>query len=695
MQGVSVEKEKKQSWLRWAGQKVADKVAGSEAALGVRTERLKLFPGWASRKYHIGTESDLGTLAEPYDIDVFVSGVAVKEREFGVLTRSQKAVVRIAKSFASLPKLDGKSGPYDAIMSRSTEDLVTSMGLPPRPDEINVESERRTLREHKLRSSSSASVLTPTREHFRSPVSPSTDFLPFIPETGMLRAGSPAPHFPIDDTSTLKRLHRNLETRLQPFWATALPSRSVRISVYAPDDDPSDRAKRTPEELELLDAPIAHCTVVTSPEGAFSAKFTIQWEDLCKHPRGIHIAFSPPAREDELRIAAELLPEPGAPPLEKIRGAIMAATGMQRAEQSVALSHCQVRVISDIDDTVKLSSILSGARSVFYNVFVRDLKENVIKGMGEWYQEMWARGVRFHYVSNSPFELLPVIQEFLAHAQLPPGSIRLRLYSTRTIFNGLLSAPAVRKRAGVEEVFTSFPHSRFILVGDSGEQDLELYAEQAQLRPEQILAVFIRDANIYEDGGPGIPDPTGARAMLRALTIPDGLGAGVAPGVRARVIERTRKNSAASIVSSLRSEERARSAPPSPGGSPIVRLKNLSMTSGPGASTPRERIAMPTPRSSVDSGGYFPPFSTIAEQELRHTNEPGTYATSSSDTSVPLPAPQQPSVSDAERKRLLLQSRVWAARLQMPGNITLRVFREPGECVEAAEVLDLHLGKAS
>jgi phosphatidate phosphatase APP1 len=57
------------------------------------------------------------------------------------------------------------------------------------------------------------------------------------------------------------------------------------------------------------------------------------------------------------------------------------------------------------------------------------------------------------------------------------GSIKLRSYAGRSLFSGLLSAPAARKRAGVQEILHAFPESRFFLIGDSGEQDLELYAE--------------------------------------------------------------------------------------------------------------------------------------------------------------------------------------------------------------------------
>ena len=91
----------------------------------------------------------------------------------------------------------------------------------------------------------------------------------------------------------------------------------------------------------------------------------------------------------------------------------------------------------------------------------------------------------FSYIkSNSPYKLLPVIKQFLEISALPSGSIRLRSYTGKSLFNGILSAPATRKCATVIEVLDYFTESRFILVGDSGEQDMELYAQLAADRPD-------------------------------------------------------------------------------------------------------------------------------------------------------------------------------------------------------------------
>lgn len=301
--------------------------------------------------------------------------------------------------------------PSDPVLSRSTEDLISQTELPPKPtDDFDVEAEMRALHEFKSRNSSSSSLLST----LSNPSIHSPETLPALHNLETPRLPSPAtpstptqsrPQLsPSSSSTSVKRLHRNLETRLYPFWAAALPARQVRISLYPVDE--SDKSGRTQEELDLLEAPLLTQVVTTTQEGAFQAKFTINWEMLCTHPAGIHVAFGPHDHEPEFRVAAELLPsaasETGrAATLEKIRHTIAPNMPVAGAEERVPLTNSTVRVLSDIDDTVKLSNILAGARAVFYNVFVKDLQENVIPGMGAWYEEMFRRGVRFHYVVST------------------------------------------------------------------------------------------------------------------------------------------------------------------------------------------------------------------------------------------------------------------------------------------------------
>jgi hypothetical protein len=157
---------------------------------------------------------------------------------------------------------------------------------------------------------------------------------------------------------------------------------------------------------------------MTLADGSFQARFKVKWEDLCQHPGALHIAFGDRGEEHELLVAAHLLPILVTPPSSASSTSLDTDSHSQTrsmksfAERElptappttirISITHSPVRVISDIDDTIKLSNILSGARAVFHNVFVKDLQDNIIPGMGEWYSAMWSRGIRFHYVVSVP-----------------------------------------------------------------------------------------------------------------------------------------------------------------------------------------------------------------------------------------------------------------------------------------------------
>lgn len=150
-----------------------------------------------------------------------------------------------------------------------------------------------------------------------------------------------------------------------------------------------------------------------------------------------------------------------------------------------------VSVISDIDDTVKHSSIASGAREIFKNVFIRDLGDLTVEGVEHWYCRLAEMDVRFHYVSNSPWQLFPLITNYFAVAKLPEGSFHLKQYSG--MFQGIFEPVAERKKSTLEKILRDFPERHFLLVGDSGEADLEVYTDVVLEHPGRILGVFIRD----------------------------------------------------------------------------------------------------------------------------------------------------------------------------------------------------------
>ena len=170
---------------------------------------------------------------------------------------------------------------------------------------------------------------------------------------------------------------------------------------------------------------------------------------------------------------------------------VLASDKLSATEEVHISEPTGVSMISDIDDTIKHSGIGSGAREIFRNAFIRDLGDLTIDGVKEWYSTLSDLGVKFHYVSNSPWQLYPVLVSYFAQAGLPKGSFHLKQYTG--MLQGIFEPVAERKKGTLERILSDFPERRFILAGDSGEADLELYTDIVLANPGRILGVFIRD----------------------------------------------------------------------------------------------------------------------------------------------------------------------------------------------------------
>ncbi|MEM7233812.1 MAG: phosphatase domain-containing protein [Planctomycetota bacterium] len=150
-----------------------------------------------------------------------------------------------------------------------------------------------------------------------------------------------------------------------------------------------------------------------------------------------------------------------------------------------------VSVISDIDDTVKVSSVLDKKR-LFDNTFFQDFR--AAPGMAELYRAWAKEGVAFHFVSSSPWHLYEPLVEFFAKERFPPASLHLKQVRLKdsSLLN-LFKKGTETKPASIRPLLRAFPKRRFILVGDSGEQDPEVYAAIYKDHPDRILQVLIRN----------------------------------------------------------------------------------------------------------------------------------------------------------------------------------------------------------
>jgi phosphatidate phosphatase APP1 len=108
----------------------------------------------------------------------------------------------------------------------------------------------------------------------------------------------------------------------------------------------------------------------------------------------------------------------------------------------------------------------------------------------------WAAdaGARVCYLSAGPWQLFTPLSAFIQTEQFPAGALLLREFRWKdeSFFN-LFARPDTYKTGAIEGLLRRFPKRRFVLVGDAGERDPEIYAELARKHPSQIARVFIRD----------------------------------------------------------------------------------------------------------------------------------------------------------------------------------------------------------
>ncbi len=150
-----------------------------------------------------------------------------------------------------------------------------------------------------------------------------------------------------------------------------------------------------------------------------------------------------------------------------------------------------ISIVSDIDDTIKISEVRDRTK-LLRNTFARVFRP--APGMAAWYRKMEEKNASFHYVSASPWDLSPAILAFIQEEHFPEGSVHLKSFRWKdeSFFN-LLASPIEYKLGEIVPILQRFPLRKFILIGDSGEKDPEVYGEIARRFPAQILHIFIRD----------------------------------------------------------------------------------------------------------------------------------------------------------------------------------------------------------
>ena len=135
-----------------------------------------------------------------------------------------------------------------------------------------------------------------------------------------------------------------------------------------------------------------------------------------------------------------------------------------------------VSVISDIDDTIKVTEIPAGIQVVLTNTLYRDFVPTTeLRGKYES-----GGDVAFHYVSGGPWQLYRPLATFLIGGRhFPEGSFHMKTLAASmrkpvTSFEHLArfvmpDGTFQHKVTEITKIMERFPGRRFVLIGDSGE----------------------------------------------------------------------------------------------------------------------------------------------------------------------------------------------------------------------------------
>ncbi|QTD36867.1 DUF2183 domain-containing protein [Polaribacter batillariae] len=154
-------------------------------------------------------------------------------------------------------------------------------------------------------------------------------------------------------------------------------------------------------------------------------------------------------------------------------------------------------VISDIDDTILHTGVVSTFKwRLLVNTFFKSpSKRKALEGAANFYNllhlgKTGKNANPIFYVSHSPWNLYRYLEVFLKKNNFPKGAILLRTFGN--IFQKKTPKTKPQKQKEIVNILKTYTNLSFILIGDAGEYDADIYIEIVKLYPNRIKAIYLR-----------------------------------------------------------------------------------------------------------------------------------------------------------------------------------------------------------
>jgi phosphatidate phosphatase APP1 len=172
------------------------------------------------------------------------------------------------------------------------------------------------------------------------------------------------------------------------------------------------------------------------------------------------------------------------------------AASLKRSPVVFPTSSQGVSVISDIDDTLIATHVRKKTKLLKTFLFRRFDQIKVFPGALRVLRLLLKSpggrgGGALHYVTGSPASIADRLFRLFRFRSFPMGSMHMKR------LRGPQSAGATKQLAyklgHIRRIFKRYPTRRFVLIGDNGEKDPEVYRQARKEFPRQVAAILIHN----------------------------------------------------------------------------------------------------------------------------------------------------------------------------------------------------------
>ena len=190
--------------------------------------------------------------------------------------------------------------------------------------------------------------------------------------------------------------------------------------------------------------------------------------------------------------------------------AILRLGGQQIAAPVLVIAPgVRTALVSDIDDTVMVTALPRPLLAAWNGLVLHENARRVVHGMAALYRrwEVENPGAPVFYLSTGAWNVAPALRRFLRGHGYPAGPLLLTDWGPTNA--GWFRSGQQHKMESLRRLMTELPEIHWVLVGDDGQHDPQIYADIAREFPDRVSVIAIRELTPAEQLlAHGTPEPS-------------------------------------------------------------------------------------------------------------------------------------------------------------------------------------------